>query len=387
MTASITPYIIGLEWHIDDAGLISIEEASARVGGNTGNLAFSYAISRHLGLTKQLPTSWSGLPSEIRHSQSHAGVFAMANVLGSHVNLSNLASEYEDLAHSLSIIGIGAQSAIGAESVEIPKGTLSFLNIVAEKSLKSRPNIAVRGDFTLKVLTDYGLGQHCVSLGCPSLFINPSRKLGESISAASYNKNITTLAVCAAHYKWGHLRRVEKDLVRLVDVHNGIYIVQSPLEMLRLASNELEQVDASILECCRSMIHEDLSITGFIHWLRTHATSYYSAAEWMSSVRQYQFVVGFRIHGVMLALQAGIPAICLVHDSRTLELCEKMMVPYIKHNDIPECLTLSSLINEFHKQFNPTQFDENRLDLLQAYLSFYSNNGLRAASYLHEMNN
>jgi len=374
MNSSLSPYIIGLDWHLDDAGLISVADACTRVGGNTGNLAFSYAVSRHLGLTRANPTRWMTLPKEIKKSKGHAGIFAMANVIGSHVDLCNLANEYEDVCHNLSIVGIGAQAAIGADSVDIPDGTLRFLNIVSKKGVQGVPNIAVRGDFTHRVLIQHGLGEHCVSLGCPSLFISSNPRLGDAIALNAQKKIPVTLAVCAAHYRWTHLARIESRLIGLVDQFNGIYIMQSPLEMLYLASNEIESVDNSIVESCRISLTPSKSHSEFISWMRTHAVSFYSAAEWMKAIRQYQFVVGFRIHGVMLALQAGIPGICLVHDSRTLELCQKMMVPYLMSEEIPEDLSLDYLWSQFVDRFNPQIFDQNRQDLSIAYIKFLESN-------------
>lgn len=304
----------------------------------------------------------------------------MANVIGSHVDLFNLANEFEDVCHNLSILGIGAQAAIGADTVNIPDGTLRFLKIVTQKSIQGVPNIAVRGDFTHRVLTQHGLGEHCISLGCPSLFISSNPKLGNAIATQLTAPN--TVAVCAAHYRWTHLAKVEQSLIDLVDKNNGLYIMQSPLEMLRLASNEIEALDDSVLEACRASLTPSMSRCEFINWMRTHAVSFYSAAEWMNAIRQYQFVVGFRIHGVMLALQAGIPGICLVHDSRTLELCQKMMVPYLMSDQLPQDLSLDYLWSQFVDRFNPQEFDQNRVDLATIYIKFLETNGFKPSNSL-----
>ena len=53
-------------------------------------------------------------------------------------------------------------------------------------------------------------------------------------------------------------------------------------------------------------------------------------------MRKFDFVVGPRFHGVMLAMQAGIPGGVIAHDSRTLELCQTMGIPVRDHKEIAE---------------------------------------------------
>jgi polysaccharide pyruvyl transferase WcaK-like protein len=94
----------------------------------------------------------------------------------------------------------------------------------------------------------------------------------------------------------------------------------------------------------------------------------------------FDFVVGTRIHGAMLGLQAGIPSLCIAHDSRTREMCEVMQVPFVMAADVRTGTTLSDLLGRF--RFDARSFDENRRMLADRLNEFPFCNGLRASVLL-----
>lgn len=96
---------------------------------------------------------------------------------------------------------------------------------------------------------------------------------------------------------------------------------------------------------------------------------------------QFDFVVGPRIHGIMLALQAGVPALCIAIDSRTKELCETMKVPYVMAADIRSGLTRRDLLKYFH--FDPDEFDANRKMLAQRFVHFMESNKIKPDASLY----
>ena len=85
-------------------------------------------------------------------------------------------------------------------------------------------------------------------------------------------------------------------------------------------------------------------------------------------------MIGTRIHGVMLALQAGVPALCIAHDSRTLELCKVMHVPYVLWKEVIDGVQREDLIRMLN--FDPDAFDKNRLNLSLAYSDFLMRNNI-----------
>ena len=86
----------------------------------------------------------------------------------------------------------------------------------------------------------------------------------------------------------------------------------------------------------------------------------------------------------MLALQAGVPAVCIAHDSRTLELCQTMLVPHILAKDIASGVSRDQLLDLF-AQFDATAFDANRRMLARRYVDFLTFNGLAPVSWLRNI--
>ena len=103
----------------------------------------------------------------------------------------------------------------------------------------------------------------------------------------------------------------------------------------------------------------------------------------MEHYRKFDFVVGPRIHGVILGLQTGIPSLCIVHDSRTLELCQTLKVPYVMAGDIIKGVSLAELWEKTN--FNAEEFEENRTILAGKFCRFFENNNIKYSSFMDEM--
>jgi len=68
-----------------------------------------------------------------------------------------------------------------------------------------------------------------------------------------------------------------------------------------------------------------------------------------------------------LAIQAGVPAGCVAHDSRTMELCQTMGLPVIHHRDVKLPITLDSLKSMF--PFDGNAYRAKRKALAASYAS------------------
>lgn len=373
----MNPFLFGFSPYLPSSELKCSKLAYNQVGDNTGNLAFCYAIDQILG---------GGLKSALWHAEpktlkmlGDVGVLTLANQLGEHANLGYLNDNFNKLDISLVGIGLGAQAGNLQSSVDIPKGTLDWIRIVQEKSPTNSPNIGVRGAFTLNALEKYGLADKAVSLGCPTLFINPDKQLGKTIFD-KFSPKFDLIAVTAGHQRWTHLARLEASLVSLAQSCGGSYICQSPLEMVQIGRGEAKLLDNTSLKSCKQYIAPSMSDEDFIDWSVRYAYSFFSASAWMEYLRRFDFVIGTRIHGVMLALQVGVPALCITHDSRTEELCQTMKVPYVNAKDVMGGIKRDDIQRFFN--FDPDEFDKNRQNLAKNYVQFLETNGLQPANYL-----
>lgn len=370
-------FIFGINESVDGSCFLPTRTVYDRVGHNVGNLAFHYAVARILG-GRQDEMEWHADPQAL-NAMRRTGVMPCANQVGPHADYGRLADRLSALEIPLVAIGLGAQGAAGYQMPEVPEGTRSWIREIAARSPHGAPNIGLRGPFTLKVLEHYGLAERAVVTGCPSLFINPDPELGRRIDEKA-RRPIGQIAVAAGHQKWTHLAPLEASLTRLLDEGGGAYIVQSPFEMVALARGEADALPESDLAELRAYAKPDLSLDEFKRWSRRHARAFFNVSEWMEYLRGVDFVVGTRIHGVMLGLQAGTPGLCIAHDSRTREMCETMGVPFVMAKEVMKGATLEELAARF--TFDGAAFDRQRAEMAGRLDAFLQANGIASSALL-----
>jgi hypothetical protein len=372
---SQNPFILGLRPEIEDSALKSTDDLFRDVGQNTGNLAFHYAIHRQIG--RPASVGWEQ-SAEAMSAAGPIGVIPAANQLGPHADFGGLARKFDETNLALVAIGLGAQGSLSGEIPNVPEGTLRWVRCIADRAVSEAPNISVRGSFTQKVLDHYGFEGKSVVLGCPSLFINLCPDLGYRIHQAQVPPR--RIAVAAGHPQWKPLRSIEQSLARMVTATNGSYIGQATIDMVRLTRGEARTIAEAQLRDIRDYILPELGLDEFTRWADEYGAVYFNVPAWMEHYRRFDLVIGARIHGTILAMQAGVPAVCVVHDMRTLELCETMMVPYILVADYKDGISRSMLETLF--EFDHEAFDNNRRLLARRYVEFLTCNGTTPAQGL-----
>ena len=377
------PIVFGLRDSIPESPFLNSREVSRLSGGNAGNFAFTAAIRRQLvGWGDPVSLGWRATPKQLR-AAGEICVIPGANKLGTHADMGKIAERIEDADMPTVVISLGAQSSIDYRIPKLPAGTLRWLRAIVDRAPMDYDNVGVRGQFTRRVLAEYGFAKVRV-LGCPSLFLNPSARLGRLLerNAAEPPRHI---AVAAGGPKWRHLARIEQSLTRMVTATNGAYICQRPFVMTAMARGEFDGLSPTELERCRVYVDRDMSMPDFLLWMRHHAVVFYDALAWMEFLRGFDFVVGTRIHGVMLGIQVGVPGLCIVSDSRTRELCETMDVPHVFARDYLRGLGRDQLYGLFQERFDASRFDANRRRLAASYCTFLHANRLTASAELETL--
>ena len=366
--------LLSIPTSVPTAAFADLDDLYDLVGHNTGNLAFVYAIDQHLGggVTR---FARHEKPEVVNAASESIAVLPCANHLNPAQDLEGEARIFASYEKPMVAIGLGAQGPLALDPVpDLPEGSVRWLREMAERAPGDAPNISVRGEFTQRVLDKYGVAESSVVLGCPSLFINPAEDLGRRIEAAAENP-IRRVAVTSGHYRWRHLHRRERSLAQMVEDTRGSYIVQSPFEMIAAARAAWDRVPPEDRSLIKESIGRDSESTDSVEeFYRNYSIAFFDAPAWMNYYRNFDFVVGPRIHGVMLAIQAGVPGMCVAHDSRVLELCETMGVPYVRAGDVADGVDLSDLRRLF--KFDGAEFDARRRELLSDYRTFLTSNGL-----------
>ena len=341
--------ILGATPYTTDAYRKDAKTLFDETGGNTGNLAFMYAVSSHVRGARLL--HWGAKAQDVR-AAGDLIVLALANQLGSHTDLGNAAARLEEFNLPVIGLGLGAQAQSTGVDITLTKGTDQWLRTISRLRPSDAPNIGVRGPYTEAQIVKLGIVGAATVTGCPSNFINMHDDIAASI-AKGYRRRPRCIAVTAGIPFSTGLSTLERELADIVTLTGGAYIVQHGLQMLQLARSEFDIMSAEDLEACRAYIAPQRTLDEFKSWCRQYAYACYDARSWMDFLRRFDFVVGTRFHGAMLALQAGVPAACIVHDSRTAEMCSTMGIPYRHHSEIPGALTQYNILDYF--SFDPDQ--------------------------------
>jgi hypothetical protein len=368
-------HLYGISSYLPDASFLSADELSKQSGENTGNLVFCHAIGRMLDAGPQ-SNPWGTNLSHLSLDRDRL-VVPLANWLGPHVNLSELAEAFRFVHIPVVGVGLGAQGPIcGLQIESIPEGSWEWLKFIASKSATEKPNISLRGQTTYDAIASKGLADKCVVTGCPSNFINPSPELGREIINKWKLNGIFRVAV-AAGTPSNNLPKLEQSLVSLVEQTNGIYVCQDPIDMLRLSKQEVDKISRQSFLEHKEYIHPTLEDDQFVKWFRRWSHVFTSVPEWLTFMKGFDVVIGTRIHGVMAGIQSGVPSICICTDSRTLELCQTMMIPYVTASQYEFGINISQ-INEVMEKWDWKAYDENRHMLAERFANFFSDNQLDA---------
>jgi polysaccharide pyruvyl transferase WcaK-like protein len=93
-----------------------------------------------------------------------------------------------------------------------------------------------------------------------------------------------------------------------------------------IINRKCDDVHLSIYEKPREQVSE------FLH---QHGKIFGNVKEWIEFLKESKcFCLGTRFHGTIAARLAGIPATLITHDSRTLEMAQKMSIPSISGESV-----------------------------------------------------
>lgn len=143
----------------------------------------------------------------------------------------------------------------------------------------------------------------------------------------------------------------------------SMLVLQSEKTLLPYACDEYARTNFLIRRLC----HMNQKMYG------TFTRCFGDLADWERFIRTCDFSLGMRIHGTILALKNGIPAILIKQDERTKEMAEMFSIPALSISEFqaqaksPSAIIDSADFNAMNKRY-PV--------LLQKYIEFLKGNGL-----------
>jgi hypothetical protein len=223
--------------------------------------------------------------------------------------------------------GVGAQAPVNGK-LELSSSGRRIWQIISDHST----TLGVRGAYTAEVLWDIGV-RNVRIVGCPTAFRSndPSLRIDlpplESIRTVGftvrrevskeYSPNI-------AQYLARH-----RDIIKAMAVRFDICLMtQGEIEEKKLTWGTSEQKE----EAWNSLKGNSLCARWFfdkrIEELYRAKLFYSDAvADYEALVRRMNLVLGFRLHGNLMALANGVPSIYFVYDSRTAEFSDTFAIP------------------------------------------------------------
>jgi polysaccharide pyruvyl transferase WcaK-like protein len=318
----------GTRGNITNSALFSNARLLSEIGQNSGNLLFQYSLFNLIKNDKLIvgkDVSWD--PSSVA-SSCEILVVPSANFIRENFDFTEMISYIKKTKLPVLFVGLGVQ----AENYEDRKFNFhsSIVEMIALIKDQST-GVSVRGNFTAKILSDLGVDKIKIT-GCPSNFINSDPRMREFLEKKWDEKKIRLVANADEPWPKSLVKKnAERKLFNYCYNHAGIYVQQSVEPFIRAvrAGNFYSEGDVSpeLMVSLKNALAPDVELDKFTDFFYHTVRFYISIDQWMEDIGRFNLSVGLRLHGNMVSLQSGCPAIWIRHDSRTSELVETMGLP------------------------------------------------------------
>lgn len=257
------------------------------------------------------------------------------------------------------VIGVGGGVQLGwKDGLEpgeaVDKATKRFLRSLLNHSA----SVSVRGETTAAYLKRLGFGdEHVHVTGCPSMYL------------------------------YGPDYKVEPKGELTTDSKVGITIATRDYGFAKFANRAFDEYP-NIMFIGQNMGDLDMFLWGTERWVDTRpgipanldhpyiregkARMFLDARTWVDFLRDYQYMMGTRIHGNVAALLAGTPATLISMDQRTHELGEFHEIPTIRRPDMKPDDTIASV----YERSDWTAFNNGLQGRYENLCRFFEANGL-----------
>jgi hypothetical protein len=196
----------------------------------------------------------------------------------------------------------------------------------------STVSVGVRGAYTAQVLNDIGI-QNVRIIGCPTAFRRNNQHLRiklpplEEVSQVGVTVRREVSPAYAQDIEQ-YLTR-HRDLIRTMAARFDVTLMaQGEIEEKKMVFGTAEQKEEAIAALKAHRWTADWYFDDTIENLYRHRMFYSDVvADYEELVRKQQLVLGYRLHGNLMALANGIPSIYFTYDSRTAEFAETYKIP------------------------------------------------------------
>lgn len=223
--------------------------------------------------------------------------------------------------------GIGAQAPVRG-SMKLSEESKTIFHMIAD----STPSLGVRGAYSAQVLWDIGV-RNVRIVGCPTAFRCNDPDLAITLPPLDAVKDVgvTLRREVSSEYAQDIDRylSVHRDLIKSMSARfNTVLMAQGEVEEKKLVFGTPEQKEEAM-----AALHADPAVAE--HYLDREVEDLYRrqlfysdvVSDYEMLVREQDLVLGYRLHGNLMALANGVPSIYFTYDSRTVEFAETFQIP------------------------------------------------------------
>ncbi|MBN9672252.1 polysaccharide pyruvyl transferase family protein [Roseibium aggregatum] len=223
--------------------------------------------------------------------------------------------------------GIGAQAPTDGK-IELSESTRNVLRLMAD----STQSIGVRGAYTAEVLHDIGIDNTRI-IGCPTAFRKNDPDLKIVLPALETVKKVGITIrreVSPAYAK--DIRQyltLHRELIKsFASRFDTVLMAQGEREEKKIVLGTPEQKEEAIATLKANAWASEWYFDEQVEELYRSRLFYSDVvADYDDCVRGCDLVLGYRLHGNLMALANGVPAIYFTYDSRTREFADTFKIP------------------------------------------------------------
>jgi hypothetical protein len=264
-------------------------------------------------------------------------------------------------------IGLGAQAADArSASIKWNDSSLRLARLLAAKA----PYLSTRGYFTTACLQEVGI-LNVVTTGCPSIYRDFPRRDDAADEA---------LIIQATRYgvtkSFAETPSLNQALFRFAFEHQLTMIYQSEREEMNylLKGEAAEFLTSSQHIGALCALYGAETPAALKTYLDERGKVFFDVSEWSRFIQRSGGVLGTRLHGAIMALNSGVPAVLVPHDSRTAEMVAFARIPTAKSNSFSWTQQPLTKIAQVMDQM--ADYRETRSFHMAIYRQFLTANGL-----------
>lgn len=248
-----------------------------------------------------------------------------SNYIHADMDWENAIPVLEQLKIPVIAFGIGAQAPSTGKLV-LSEQTKRVLKLISDRCV----SLGVRGDFTADVLWELGIKNVRV-VGCPTLFRNNDPDLRVTLPPLEQVRDVafTLRREVSGSYASDierYLTIQRNAILSLAERFKVEVSAQGEIEEKKIVFGTPEQREEAFAALAREKWFTG-SDDPMVRLYRENLFYSDVVADYESMVRRMDLVLGYRLHGNLMALANGVPSVYFTYDSRTSEFVDTYRIP------------------------------------------------------------